>query len=69
MPMMRVNVNGQTREVPDDLTVACLIELLKLHPHRLAVERNRRLVRRAEFAETPLAADDAIEIVTLVGGG
>ena len=66
---MLVHVNGQGREVPDGCTVAGLIDLLGLEPRRIAVERNRRIVRRATFAETSLAADDRLEIVTLVGGG
>jgi thiamine biosynthesis protein ThiS len=35
----------------------------------VAVELNRRIVRRPEFAETRLASDDAVEVVELVGGG
>jgi thiamine biosynthesis protein ThiS len=35
----------------------------------VAVEVNRALVRRAERAERRLAEGDAVEIVTLVGGG
>ena len=35
----------------------------------MAVEVNRALVSRVRHAETPLAPGDALEIVTLVGGG
>lgn len=66
---MRVHVNGREREMPEGATVADLIDSLGLNPRRIAVERNRRLVRRATFAQTALAADDHVEIVTLVGGG
>jgi len=66
---MRVCVNGETMDLPDGLSLADLMDRLGLHPRRVAVERNRRLVTRATFPDTALAADDAIEIVTLVGGG
>ena len=66
---MRICVNGETTDVPDGLTVADLLDRLSLHPRRVAIERNRRLVTRATFPDTALAAGDAIEIVTLVGGG
>jgi thiamine biosynthesis protein ThiS len=66
---MRLSVNGREHEVPEGATVAELIASLSLEPRRIAVERNKRLVRRAAFAGTPLAPDDTIEIVTLVGGG
>jgi thiazole synthase len=64
-----ITLNGQRREVPDGLTVAALLAQLELKPEFVAVERNRDLVRRTRHAETPLAPGDALEIVTLVGGG
>ena len=66
---MRITVNGQPRDLPAAATLADLVAQLGLHPRRIAVERNRRLVRRADYADTPLAPNDRIEIVTLVGGG
>jgi thiamine biosynthesis protein ThiS len=64
-----IRVNGAAREVPAGTTVARLTELLGLVPARIAVERNGALVRRAEHAATELRDGDALEIVTLVGGG
>jgi sulfur carrier protein len=64
-----IRVNGVAREVPAGTTVAGLTELLGLVPAQIAVERNGALVRRAEHAATELANGDALEIVTLVGGG
>ena len=66
---MVLSVNGEKRDVPEGATVADLIASLDLHPRRVAVERNKKLVPRARHAETPLADGDVIEIVTLVGGG
>ena len=66
---MRVRVNGEERDVPEGATVAALVERLGLEPTRIAVERNKRLVRRADYAATALADGDVVEIVTLVGGG
>ncbi|HZI17142.1 MAG TPA: sulfur carrier protein ThiS [Pyrinomonadaceae bacterium] len=66
---MRVRVNGEEREVPEGTTLGGLVGLLGLVPERLAVERNRQVVRRAEWAGTPLEEGDAIEIVHFVGGG
>ena len=66
---MRIRVNGRPRDVPDGSTVADLVNLLGLQPRRIAVERNKRLVRRAVYAEALLADGDVLEIVTLVGGG
>jgi thiazole synthase len=66
---MHVTVNGQRRELAEPCTVADLLRALELDPLRVAVEVNRDLVPRPRHAERPLAAGDAIEVVTLVGGG
>ena len=68
-PDVNVCVNGEARQLPEGTTVAELLSELHLPPRRVAVERNKRIVRRARFAETHLQEDDAVEIVTLVGGG
>ena len=66
---MRIIVNDQQRVEKDGLTVAELLAALSLEPRRVAVERNKRIVPRAQYAQTPLAEGDTLEIVTLVGGG
>jgi len=66
---VRVNVNGEPREVEAGTTVARLVELLALAPERLAVELNREVLRRAHWPETELAEGDRVEIVHFVGGG
>ena len=66
---MRIKVNGQWRQASDGVTVAWLLSELAMESRRVAVELNRQLLPRARHAETHLAADDELEIVTLVGGG
>ncbi len=66
---MEVIVNGETRQIGEGTTVALLLRELSLPETRVAVERNRSLVRKAEFADTVLGEGDRIEIVTFVGGG
>ena len=64
-----IEVNGEARRVPEGATAASLVADLGLRPELVAVEVNRRLVRRAERGERRLEAGDQVEIVTLVGGG
>ena len=66
---MQIRVNGEWRDGAEGVTVAALLAAMSLEPRRVAVERNKQLVRRAEFDATVLADRDEIEIVTLVGGG
>jgi len=66
---MRIRINGEPKDLPDGLTVADLLGQLSLEPTRVAVERNKQIVRRTTFTETALADGDELEILTLVGGG
>jgi sulfur carrier protein len=66
---MQLIVNGESKNVPDGLTVRGLIEHLGLTEGPVAVERNREVVPRAEHGSVQLAADDVLEIVHFVGGG
>lgn len=69
MPDTQITVNGETTTITGGETVADLVRRFGLAPERVAVEVNARLVRRADFGATPLSDGDAVEIVTLVGGG
>ena len=66
---MQIKINGETRDVPDQLTLSQLIAHLQLAPERLAVELNREVVRRPNWPHTTLAEGDRVEIVHFVGGG
>jgi thiazole synthase len=67
--MPSITVNGEPRQVPPRQTVADLLAALHYDRRRVAVEVNRELVTAREHAQKHLAEGDAVEIVTLVGGG
>jgi len=62
-------VNGEPRQVSGGSTIADLVSGLGSDPRTVAVERNGDLVPRVQFAGTPLAAGDRIEVVRFVQGG
>jgi len=66
---LAIVVNGESRSVAPGQTVADLITELGFGDRRVAVERNREVVPRAQHASTLLAAGDRLELVTFVGGG
>jgi sulfur carrier protein len=66
---MRVTVNGESRELDADCSVAALLQSLRLAAGRIAVEINEEVVPRDAYAERRVAAGDRIEIVHFVGGG
>ncbi len=66
---MQIVLNGEPREVRDNLTAAELIEELGLAGRRLAMEVNREIVPRSTFDSHRLAPGDRVEIVQAIGGG
>jgi len=67
--MLRIEVNGEPRDLAAPLTIEDLLRLLGLDPRSVVVELNREIVRRPSLAQTRLADGDAVEVVHFVGGG
>ncbi|WP_460122084.1 sulfur carrier protein ThiS [Pseudomonas sp. H3_G09] len=66
---MRIQLNGESFELPDGETVAGLITRLELTGRRVAVELNLDIVPRSQHADTPLSDGDNVEVVHAIGGG
>jgi len=66
---VKIWLNGEEREFPDGITVGGLLDALGVIRARVAVEVNRRVVRRADHDEHRLAEGDRVEVVHFVGGG
>ncbi len=66
---MRIQVNGEEKEVEGASTVADLLGELGLEVSGLAVAVNMEIVRRGDYAVTNFSEGDEIEIVRAVGGG
>jgi thiamine biosynthesis protein ThiS len=66
---MNIYLNGERREVPENLTLAALLDWLKLPADRVAVERNREIASRPTWTETLIQPEDRLEVVHFVGGG
>ena len=67
--MPDIKINGETRQIPEALTVAGLLEQLGYAGERIAVERNGEIVPRSQHGAAVRAAGDQLEIVVAVGGG
>ena len=65
----QITLNGKPEAVAEGLTLLQLLESKGVNPKRVAVELNRRILSRDEFASTQLKGGDAVEVVTFVGGG
>jgi len=66
---LTIVVNGNQTDIPDSSTISDLIKQLGLNAERVAVERNKKIVRRAEWGSTAISEGDRLEVVHFVGGG
>jgi sulfur carrier protein len=66
---MKIQLNGESRDIPEDSTAQKLVELLELKGKRLAMEINHEIVPRSLYVDTLLHEGDQIEIVHAIGGG
>ena len=67
--MIEITLNGERKTLSQPMTVLELVEFVGLDPRKVAAEVNQELVPKARQAERRLRAGDAVELVTLVGGG
>ena len=67
--MITIHVNGEPREVPSNLTLAAVLDWLRLPADRVAVERNREIAARSTWGDTLIQPGDRLEVVHFVGGG
>ena len=64
-----LEINGEKRDFNAPLSLAALLEQLGMKADRVAVELNRNIVPREQWAQTSLGDGDRLEIVQFVGGG
>jgi len=66
---MRLEVNGELREMPDGATVADLVAAVAGRTAGVAAAVNGEVVPRRGWAGARLRAGDQVEVVTAVQGG
>lgn len=65
----QITVNGEARPVLNPMTVGDLVAEMALDARQVAIELNRTIIPRSQYAATAINAGDAIEIVRFIGGG
>ena len=66
---IEIVLNGEPRRVPRGVSIHRLLEFLEIDPARVAVERNREMVRQPDWSGTQVQPGDQVEVVWFVGGG
>ena len=61
--------SGKEIHLEAPVTVRAFLLEQGYQPERVAVERNGKIVRRADFDKELLREEDTVEIVHFVGGG
>lgn len=66
---MKVTVNGDRRDVPEDATIAAILRSVHPGGTGVAVALNGEVVRRGEWETTTVREADRLEVLTAVQGG
>ncbi len=67
--MIKVEINGEAKEFETEMTISELLSQLKMNSRAVAVELNEQIQPRDQHDEQQITDGDALEIVSLVGGG
>jgi len=66
---VRVLINGEEKGLPGPISVSDLLDRFELPSQRVAIELNKIVIRKSNWAETLVNDGDRIEVVHFVGGG
>lgn len=66
---MNIVVNGEIKEVREDITIQELIEFLSIKVGVMAVAVNMNIVKKDDWDSFKLNQDDKVELLQFVGGG
>ena len=67
--MIRISVNGEIKEIKENLNVTQLIEVLEYKIKGFAVAVNTTFVPIAKYGDTMINEGDTIDILSPVQGG
>ena len=66
---MNIVVNGEIKEVKEEITIQELIEFLNIKVGVMAVAVNMNIVKKDDWDSFKLSQDDKVELLQFVGGG
>jgi sulfur carrier protein len=64
-----IQLNGKPREIAAGTTIRQLLDDLRLHPHRVAVQVNLDIVKRERYEAVAFRPGDEVEVLTFMAGG
>ena len=67
--VMKIFVNGEIRELNQEMNLQEFLKHLSMPSERIAVELNKEVVRKKDWGNIKINDADKIEIIHFVGGG
>ena len=67
--MLTLQINGERKQFPPNISVAGLVTAMALTGKRIAIELNGEIVPKGSHLTTQLQDGDKLEVVVAVGGG
>ena len=66
---IKIKTNGKYMTIKNDSTVKNLLNKLNLSPNMVAIELNKKILKKNKISKQILKDKDNIEIVHFIGGG
>ena len=65
----KIQLNGTPYEIGNGINLNELLNKLKIHKNKVAVEVNGEIIEKNKYTKLILNKDDKVEIVQFIGGG
>ena len=65
----KIQLNGNAYEIKNGTNLDELINKLKLHKNKVAIEVNGEIIEKNKYPNLTLNKNDKVEIVHFIGGG
>ena len=66
---MKILINGELKELSTELNLNDLLKHFSLPQQRIAIELNKKVVRKKDWENIKVAEGDKLEVIHFVGGG
>ena len=65
----KIQLNGSSYEINNGTNLDELLNKLKIHKNKVAIEVNGEIVEKSKYSNLILNKNDKVEIVHFIGGG
>ena len=69
MSTIKIFLNGDTKEIKQNLTLTNLLKDLEITSKHIAIELNDEVVFKSDWNSRILVSEDKLEVVKAIGGG